>query len=587
MFQRTLLLASVALGATGCLKEHTPRLQMEDDNERKLVRTIGDIADIQTNGAIPVSGIGLVVGLDGTGGGTPPGTYRQLAEEYLKKNKVDNPKEWLDSPNNAVVLVSAEIPAGAKRNDRVHVEVSLPPGSKAKSLRGGYLLESPLSHYATQSQVRGYLEEKTGVEPVGRGDALLKGHVLADAEGPLNIALQENTAAEADAAGKVDLGVKKAFVWKGAKAKREQPFYLVLNPDQQKFRMAIGVADRINETFHGPGAAEKLATARSEYTVVLNVPAQYRGNTAHFLRVVRMIPVDAVDMGGRYWKKLEEQLVQPETCLSAGLRLEALGRDTVKVLTNAIKSSPYPLVRFAAAESLAYLGEPIAAQELAKLAEAHPTLQAYCLAALSCLDEAASSIALQELLASPTPEVRYGAFRALRELDPRGEATRGVLLNKSYWLHHLALKATPMVHLLRGNRAEIVVFGADARLTGPFSLRVGPDLILSAKAGDAKCVISRFAVRKADRVEQCSLAVVDIIQTMAELGAQYDDVASMLTQARDTKCLTCDLAIDATPRQVDIQALAANAVVDKHMENEAELLRTPGETRESSVFDRR
>src|SRR3954462_8665005 len=54
MNHRFLLLAGALLCATGCLKEHnTARPQMEEENDRKLVRTIGDIADIPATSAIP------------------------------------------------------------------------------------------------------------------------------------------------------------------------------------------------------------------------------------------------------------------------------------------------------------------------------------------------------------------------------------------------------------------------------------------------------------------------------------------------------------------------------------------------------
>jgi len=571
---------------SGCLKEHTSRLQMEEETDKPLVRTVGDVAEIQTAGGVPVSGVGLVVGLEGTGGGASPGPYRQMAEEYLKRNKIDNPKEWLESPHNALVLVSAEIPPGSRRGERVNIEITLPPGSRVKSLRGGYLLETSLSTYATQSQVRTRLEQTTDIKPVNTGDGLLKGHALVDAEGPLHVALKDRENSDREVGDKIEGGIKRAWVWKGGRTKSDQPFYLIMNPNEQRYRMAMTVADRINETFHGPGTADKIANARTKDTVVLTIPPQHRSNPAHFLRVARMIPVDRIDDG--YRRKLEDQIAQPETCLSAALRMEALGRDTIPIMMNAVKNSPYPLVRFASAESLAYLGEPIAAQELAKLAEEHPSLQALCLTALASLDEAASSFALQELLASDQPEVRYGALRALRELDPRGDASRGLLMNKSFWLHPLAAKSKPLVHLLSGNRAEIAVFGEGAALVGPFSLRAGPDIILSAKAGESKCTISRFSLRKPERIEQSSLSIVEIVKTMAEMGALYEDVAQMLTQARDTKALTCDLAIDALPREVSIQKLAQNAHVDKKMENEAELLKSSAQEQAepTSVFDR-
>ena len=69
-----------------------------------------------------------------------------------------------------VQIPDAEIPAGCRRGDRVHVEVTLPPGSKVKSLRGGYLLEAPLSSYASLSQVRSQLE-KNDYKTVSTGDS--------------------------------------------------------------------------------------------------------------------------------------------------------------------------------------------------------------------------------------------------------------------------------------------------------------------------------------------------------------------------------------------------------------------------------
>ncbi|MCE9534556.1 MAG: flagellar basal body P-ring protein FlgI [Planctomycetes bacterium] len=583
-----ILLAGSLFALTGCMKDHTSRLQMEEEAEKSSVRTVGDVAEFQTSGALPVSGIGLVVGLEGTGGGTPPGPYRQMAEDYLKRNKIDNPKEWLDSPNNALVLLSAEIPAGSRRGDRIHVEVTLPPGSKAKSLRGGYLLETSLTPYASSSQVRNHLEQSTDVKPVGTGDTLLKGHVLADAEGPLQGSLKEKNLESKDTADAPDGSVKRAWIWKGARTKSDQPYFLVMNPDQQRYRMAMNVAARINETFHGPGALEKIAAERNADTVVLIIPPQYRGNAPHFMRVIRMIPIDRVDESNSYRRKLEEQLMQPETTLAAGIRLEALGRSSIKVLLDAMKNSPYPLVRFASAESLAYLGEPIAAAELGKLTEAHPSLQAFCLTALSSLDESASSFALQDLLGSENPEIRYGAFRALRELDPRSEVSQGFRMNKNFFMHVASKDSRPLIHLLSGTRAEVVLFGKTPALLPPFSLRAGPDLILTAKVGDKACTISRFSTHKPQRIEQCSLAAVDIIKTMADMGALYSDVAQMLMQARDTKSLNCELALDALPKAVPIKKLAENAHVDKMMENEIELLKSavPDQVGPASVFDR-
>jgi flagellar basal body P-ring protein FlgI len=578
-----LILAGSLVALTGCLNDQTSRLQI-DDVDKPKVRTIGDVAEFQTAGAIPVSGVGLVVGLEGTGGGAPPGPYRQMMEEHLKRCKIENVKAWLDSNDTALVFVSAQIPAGSRAGERADVEITLPPGSKAKSLRGGFLLETPLASYSSQGQVRAYLEQND-IKTVGGGDSLLKGHVMADAEGPLHLAPndKENKTEVRTSDDAPEGSVRRAFVWKGAKSKVNQPFFMVLNPDQQRYRMASVVAERINETFHGPGAVDNIAKQRNADSVVLTIPPQYRNNSTHFFRVVRMIPTERVDENAEYRRRLESELQEPETTLTASLRLEALGRSSIPVLREGMKNSKYPLVQFAAAEALAYLGEPVSANVLAGLAEKHPSLQAYCLAALTSLDEAASSFALQELLVSESPEIRYGAFKALREREPREYA--GNLLNKSFWLHTVAPESQSMVHVLSNGRAEIAVFGKTPKLVAPFALRAGPDLVLTARPGDSAVTISRISTRKAQRQEQCSFAVANVIKSLADLGALYADVVDLLTQARDIKAIDCELTMDALPKGVEIKRLAEHARGDKMMEREADMMKDPAEKPRVNIFD--
>ncbi|HLJ94924.1 MAG TPA: hypothetical protein VKU02_17245, partial [Gemmataceae bacterium] len=74
----------------GCAHPQT-RLQADEEADRDKqgeVKTIGDVSVVANAEAIPVSGIGLVIGLDDTGGGAPPGPYRQRLEEELRKRRV-------------------------------------------------------------------------------------------------------------------------------------------------------------------------------------------------------------------------------------------------------------------------------------------------------------------------------------------------------------------------------------------------------------------------------------------------------------------------------------------------------------------
>src|SRR5262249_52352314 len=136
---RRVWLMEVALAAlAGCLNPQT-RLQAPDENDRDGeadVMTIGKVMSSFANvEAIPVSGVGLVVGLEWTGGHAPPGNYRTFLENQLRLRGVEHVKEILASPNTSLVLVSALVPPGVRKHDTLDVEITLPPQSKTTSLR--------------------------------------------------------------------------------------------------------------------------------------------------------------------------------------------------------------------------------------------------------------------------------------------------------------------------------------------------------------------------------------------------------------------------------------------------------------------
>src|SRR5260370_16128083 len=94
MMQRVWLFGGFGCGLLGCAHPQT-RLQAEDEGERDKqgeVKTIGDVSAVANADPISVSGIGLVIGLDGTGGRAPPRPFRQRPEDQLRKRtpRVEN-----------------------------------------------------------------------------------------------------------------------------------------------------------------------------------------------------------------------------------------------------------------------------------------------------------------------------------------------------------------------------------------------------------------------------------------------------------------------------------------------------------------
>jgi hypothetical protein len=567
------LLAAVPLFVTGCfLQDFTvARPQMsEPEPDKNAVQTVGDVAAAFDNATeMVVVGYGLVSGLEGSGGSTPPCEARTAVVERLKRAKEENPGAVIDSPDNAVVIVSAVVKPGVRRDELVDVCVTLPEGSKVKSLRGGVLQPTPLMTFATQGEVRDYLKQND-FNPQGEGNRVLRGHDVVLARGLIQAPLNGTD----DSSPASDQPLKRGFVWKGGKLLDGRPMYLILQTDQQRYRVAEQVAGRLNETFHaGESAGAKVAAAKHKDQVAVAVPPRYRLNRPHYMRVLRAVPLTAPADLTRYLREQEDKLMQPETALSAAIRLEALGSPAVPTLKGAL-TSEYPLVRFAAAEALAYLGNTAAAEPLARTAAEHPSLQAYALTALAALDDALGMSKLEELLAAREPELRYGAFRALREIDPNGDAVRGTWAQRAFVIHEVATAGPALVHLLSEGRSEVVLFGEAAKLLPPFSLTAGPHITVTARAGDSVATVSRFSPKSGGPPThvQCPLAVADILRTLADLGGTYTDAADVLQKAEDRKALGAKLAFDKLPQAVPVKKLAAAAVKDPRMELEYELL---------------
>jgi hypothetical protein len=536
-------LAAFLLGLFGCLHNGQLRMHSEDDSEKDRyaeVETVGDKTKVSNAQPVPLGGIGLVVGLEGTGAPCVADNYRALLEDDLRKEGVRNVKEVLGSSTTALVIVSALLPAGTAKGDPIDVVVSLPPGSQATSLRGGYLHSCRLFNYDFAGNL---------IPRYSGNQGMLKGHPLARAEGPVLVGVGDG-----DEAARL----RQGRIWGGGRCEAEQTFTLLMNPDQRYAHVAKVVADRINETFPaafptGPGGA--VATAQNPYGLVLRVPAPYRLNLPHYLRVVRLIPleghVDAPLRAGdhrSYRQRLGDDLLDPARTVTAALRLEALGPRSVPLLKRGLESG-HPLVRFCSAEALAYLGSPSCGEELARTVAEQPVLRAYALTAMASLDEAVCHVKLRELLASSADdETRYGAFRALRALNERDPEIKGELLNDSFWLHRVAPHAPPLVHVSSTRRAEVVLFGPEQVLRPPFSFLAGEFAVTAGDDDHDRCTVSRFPLRGAPSRKQCSLAVADVLRTMAEMGAMYPEAVALLQQAHSCQCLNCRVRCDALPQ---------------------------------------
>ncbi len=542
---RCALAAGLMVLVLGCMNSKPlVRSKADDDAERDhyQMKTIGEITQVGNTEKMPVGGVGVVVGLDGTGGEVPKNDgNRQALEDYLRKKGIKNIHELMTSSKSALVLVSGWVEPGSRKGAVFDVEVKLPPNSRATSLRGGYLKECELRTFEHAQQLN---PNYTG--PRGWLTSL----PIARAEGPV-------LAGMGDASEETRL--KQGVVWGGGRYLSEAPLAFLLIQGHQHGPVSQQLERRINEVFHNtPGETPNnaVATANRNQGVFLRIPAPYRLNIHRFVRVARLIPYNPSSNADgdlpTYKQKLAENLFDPARTLSAALRLEALGAGSIPTLKRGLESGD-PLVRFCSAEALAYLGSPSCSDELARTVVDRPMLRACALTALASLGESAARTRLQELLTSSSDdEVRYGSFKALRLLDEQDALVQGELLGDSFWLHQAAPGTPPLVHYTNLKRAEIVLFGPEPMLMPDFSYLAGEFVVTSA-AEDDKCTISRVTVEGAEPIRrQCSLKLTTVLRTLADLGASYAEVVEILRQAHDTERLTCRLRCDALPLDTSV-----------------------------------
>ena len=520
--------------------------------------SVGDYISISGLKMMTLEGVGLVTGLDGSGGDPRPSQFRMVLLKDMQRRNVPNPKALLRSPQTALVIVRAYLPPLIHKGETFDIEVRLPPGSEATSLNGGWLMETDLAERA-----------------VVPGAGVLSGHVFARAKG--HILISHGDGDSGDLAGVL----RRGRIPGGGRSRKNRDLVVSLKNRYRSVRMARRIANRIGTRFYAynrHGIREPLAKPKTDRTIVLKIHPRYRDNFPRFLRVVRQIAIREDDVARQVrMQQLSGQLESVETAREAALSLEAIGAKAIPFLKTGL-NHPDLEARFHAATALAYLDDHSGAATLAEAARHHRAFRVYALAALSTLEDAPSQLLLRELLKplavcntdgcrhqgkpieGPCPhcrgagrvkqsaELQYGAFRALWTRDRLDPAIRGKSVGDLFTLHEIEAGGRPLIHLTQLQRPEIVLFGSEQRLRTPLAVQAGNHIWLNAQPGSPTVTISRYQVGRPPNRRTVSTRVADVIRASVELGASYPDIVQMLVQAQRQHNVPGQIAIDAVPR---------------------------------------
>lgn len=226
-----------------------------------------NICTIYGQREIKLVGIGLVVGLNGTGdGGKNLPTMRALAQVMkLMNSPISDIRELRNAKNVAVVHIEATIPrTGLRYGQKIDCYISSSMG--AKSLRGGRLLATPLE----EADIRNDL-------------------VAGIASGGLRL-----EDAQSLTTGKITGGLvlHRNYPSRFIDRKRGNIITLLLNKSHASFHSASEVARAVNSEFHFEAGKTNIAKAIGPGVIEVQLPRAYAASPVNFVATMLNVTVD-------------------------------------------------------------------------------------------------------------------------------------------------------------------------------------------------------------------------------------------------------------------------------------------------------
>ena len=578
------LVAGAALVFTGAGKKKEPP-------PPKIEETVGDVASIY-GADFKVEGVGLVIGLDNTGSDPAPSWQRTKLLDEMRKAGVNHPEKILQTKSVTMVTVRTTVPAGVTLSDKFDADIELAPATGTTSLAGGWLVTTQLAQRAKTRE--GEKDDK----------------VIASAVGPVMIG---NTARPNDP--------KVGRVLGGGRVKEDSLYALTIKEARRSGKTSQLLQNVVNNRFHqSEGTDQKgMCNAKTDSLLTLKVPTTYHHNQNRYYKLIKLLPlVDNPTLREQRMQQWGKDLLDPKKAGLAALRLEGLGPGASPTLRAGL-ASPDETVRFFAAEALAYLNDSEGdnAKVLAEIAKSKPEFRSFALKAMAATDQSASLLKLRSLMAESEFELRYGAFDALRTLDPTDpflgkvqvlddlpkpeeeedmavqitstrRSKKSTRREEPFALYVVDCEGPPMIHVTRNIRCEVVVFGKTQKLLTPVVLGAGGPLLLNASDGDDEVQISKITEKTLDSPRlrlNSQLDVADLVRQLANIGASYPDVVGLLAAASNQKNLPGPFVVDALPvpsKKYD-EAQLADAVLKK---KDDALKKTSGDSSRTTLLDR-
>lgn len=507
-------------------------------------RLVGEVASAMGMYAKNYDAYGLVTELPGTGGTVRPSEQRELILSEMRARDVRNPEAILDAPYTALVKLRVFANPCDQKGEIVDASVELCDECLATDLTGGYVLEAKLRELA---MLEGNLR-KSNEKAVVSGELVML---------PSSYTKKEVTPI-------------KGVVIGGGKLFADQRLGLRILPEFRHVFVSKAIEKAINTRyfFQDSNKQKLVAEGKNDSFIVLETIPKYKHDPSHFISVIL-----ATGFGETSEQQLERVegckrlLHRRETARRGAIELEAIGTPEAKeVLLTGLNSSD-PEIRFHSAYSLAYLDRNESIPVLMELARYEYAFRPLCLIGLAINDVPLARKALDELLQESEPELRYGAFLAIRLRNQTDTVVTGERIDQVFQITQVP-SSIPLAVVSLQKKQEVVLFGNDFNIQLDSVVQATPALrLVPAPGGQIRVLRHHNSGETFSAVVPSELNA--LLRSMAAVQASYNDIVHMLDQISQRKLMTTPVAMNPRPeagREYVRKDLSDTASMDSKIE---------------------
>jgi flagellar basal body P-ring protein FlgI len=453
--------------------------------------TIWEKVDVGNIEPFQVSGYGLVVNLDNSGDTTAPVAVKEYIIKQMYAHGYGSklmpgfenlsPERVLADKRVAIVQVVGMLPPGIRRGQSFDAVVQALPNNQTTSLAGGQL-------YLTDLKIN-------GADP---GDPFGKINDYAQSKGFLFVNPAYALNKDPHASAGVRKSLRNAVIMDGVVAKYDRPLFLQLR--QPESRISRFIEQRVIARFQDVHDVT-VAKAEDEGVVEIYVPGGFRGDWAHFSRLVTHLYLDSSpEVAAHKAKMLVDEAQKPDALLEdISYCWEGIGAPAMPFISPLLMDRR-PEVAFAAARAAAFIGDSTGAADAALLEMARNSSNPFQLNAIEALGGLTPSASvnqmLHELLDSDKNLVRIEAYKVLVRNRDAGINTRVVTeepTNQKFVLDIVPSSGPPIIYASRIGMPRIAIIGTMPQLLTPIMFRAMSDrlTISSRQQGDDVSIFFR------------------------------------------------------------------------------------------------